>query len=194
MTPRRIELRLPGWEPDVLATRRWGHLDVVQLNQMNFNKYHHQLLLLLITFFSSALIWFLFYKNIPKFLGFPATSLETIYANYDGPNYMIIAKCGYNKDCIRQQFSLPLPLEYYPAHLPAFPLLIKIFSLFLTTPKAMLLVCLLGSAFFTLSCYYFFRLFFSEKKSFWLSFLIIFFILFVKFFSVMIVCATILFS
>lgn len=142
---------------------------------MNFNKYHHQLLLLLITFFSSALIWFLFYKNIPKFLGFPATSLETIYANYDGPNYMIIAKCGYNKDCIRQQFSLPLPLEYYPAHLPAFPLLIKIFSLFLTTPKAMLLVCLLGSAFFTLSCYYFFRLFFSEKKSFWLSFLIIFF-------------------
>ena len=124
---------------------------------MNFTKFKSQILLVLISIFTSLFFFFLFYKNIPQYLGFPATSLETIYANYDGPNYMIIAKCGYNRDCIRQQFSLPLPLEYYPAHLPAFPLLIKIFFIFLTTPKAMLLVCLLGSVFFTLSSFYFFK-------------------------------------
>ena len=26
VAPRRIELRLPGWKPDVLTARRWGHI------------------------------------------------------------------------------------------------------------------------------------------------------------------------
>jgi len=142
---------------------------------MNFIKYRSQLLLILITFLSSALIWFGFYKNIPQKLGFPATSLETVFANYDGPNYMIIAKCGYDKSCIAQNFSLPLPLEYYPAHLPGFPLLIKYFNLYVSTPKAMLLATLFGSLLFTLTSYYFYKLFFKEKTAFWLAFLSIFF-------------------
>jgi len=142
---------------------------------MNFNKYRPQLLLLLITFLSSALIWLAFYKNIPQKIGFPQTSLETVYANYDGPNYMIIAKCGYHKDCIAQNFSLPLPLEYYPAHLPGFPLLIKYFNFYVNTPKAMLLATLFGSLLFTLTSYFFYKLFFKEKTAFWLAFLSIFF-------------------
>lgn len=133
------------------------------------------MLLLLITFISTALIWFGFYKYLPQKLGFPATTLETVFANYDGPNYMIIAKCAYNKDCIATNFSLPLPLEYYPAHLPGFPLIIKYFSLYTTTPKAMLLATLFGSLLFTLTSYYFYKLFFKEKTSFWLAFLTIFF-------------------
>lgn len=133
------------------------------------------MLLILITFLSSALIWFGFYKNIPQRLGFPTTSLETVFANYDGPNYMVIAKCAYNKDCIAKNFSLPLPLEYYPAHLPGFPLLIKYFNLYVSTPKAMLLATLFGSLLFTLSSYYFYKLFFKEKTAFWLAFLSIFF-------------------
>lgn len=142
---------------------------------MNFNKYRFQLLLLLITFLSSTLIWLAFYKNIPQTLGFPQTSLETVFANYDGPNYMIIAKCAYSKDCIAKNFSLPLPLEYYPAHLPGFPLLIKYFSYFTNTPKAMLLATLFGSLLFSIVSYYFYKLFFKEKTSFWLAFLTIFF-------------------
>jgi len=142
---------------------------------MNFNKYRSQLLLLLFTFLSSALIWLAFYKNIPQRLGFPETSLETVYANYDGPNYMIIAKCAYNKDCIAKNFSLPLPLEYHPAHLPGFPLLINFFSIYTNTPKAMLLATLFGSLLFTLSSYYFYKLFFKEKIAFWLAFFTIFF-------------------
>ncbi len=53
---------------------------------------------------------------------------RTIYQNFDGPYYAVVAKCGYNKECIGNNFSFPLPLEYYPAHLPAYPALIKIFS------------------------------------------------------------------
>jgi hypothetical protein len=142
---------------------------------MNFIKYRPQLLLILITFLSSALIWFGFYKNIPQRLGFPTTSLETVFANYDGPNYMVIAKCAYNKDCIAKNFSLPLPLEYYPAHLPGFPLLIKYFTLYTNTPKAMLLATLFGSLLFTITSYYFYKLFFKEKTAFWLAFITIFF-------------------
>ena len=150
-------------------------MDVVQLRQMNFNKYRSQFLLLFITFLSSALIWLAFYKNLPQSLGFPETSLETVFANYDGPNYMVIAKCAYNKDCIAKNFSLPLPLEYYPAHLPGFPLLIKYFTLYTNTPKAMLLATLFGSLLFTLTSYYFYKLFFKEKTAFWLALLSIFF-------------------
>ncbi len=133
------------------------------------------MLLLLITFLSSALIWFTFYKNIPQILGFPSVTLETVFANYDGPNYMIIAKCGYDKDCISKNFSLPLPLEYYPAHLPGFPLLIKYFSFYTTTPKGMLLATLFGSLLFTLTSYYFYKLFFRPKLAFWITFISIFF-------------------
>lgn len=137
-----------------------------------FSRY---LTLILITVFSSLLFWFLFYKNIPEKIGFGNVSLETVFANYDGPNYMVISKCGYDKNCIGSHFSLPQPLEYYPAHLPGFPLLIKFFNLFTTGPKAMLLSTLLGSIFLTLIFYEFLKLFIKEKKAFWLSVLFIFF-------------------
>lgn len=142
---------------------------------MNFNKYRLHLLLILITFVSTTLIWFGFYKNIPQSLGFPSTSLETVFANYDGPNYMVIAKCWYQKDCIAKNYSLPMPLEYYPAHLPGFPLLIKYFSFYTTTPKGMLIATMVGSVLFSLVSFSFYKLFFKEKTSFWLAFLTIFF-------------------
>lgn len=142
---------------------------------MNFTKYSKTLVLILITVFTSAFFWYSFYLNLPQKLGFPATNLETIFANYDGPNYMIIAKCGYQKSCIASHFSLPIPLEYYPAHLPGFPLLIKYFGLYTSTPKAMLLTSLLGSLFLTLVSFKFFQLFLKPKTSFYLSLLMIFF-------------------
>ncbi|MCX6726401.1 MAG: hypothetical protein NTY75_01130 [Candidatus Shapirobacteria bacterium] len=142
---------------------------------MNFTKYRPYFLLLLATIIPALFIWYGFYLNLPKSLGFPPTTLETIYANYDGPNYMIISKCWYNQDCIRQSYSLPIPLEYYPAHLPGFPLVIKYFSLFVNTPKAMLLATLFGSLLLTLVSFQFFKLFLNPRKSFWLAILFIFF-------------------
>ena len=134
-----------------------------------------KVILLLVTFFVSSFFWFAFYFNLPAKIGFPAVSLETVFQNYDGPNYLAISKCGYRKDCLAKNFSLPQPLEYYPAHLPAFPLIIKFFDLFTTGPKAMLLATLAGSLFLTLASFSFFKLFLNQKKSFWLSFLLIIF-------------------
>ncbi|MFH1561549.1 MAG: hypothetical protein ABID04_03155 [Patescibacteria group bacterium] len=85
---------------------------------------------------SSFLVWL-------PFLG--QQNLETVFANYDGPNYLVVAKCWYQKDCIGQNFSLPLPLEYYPAHFPGYPALIAVFDQFLPGWWAMLLANILAT-------------------------------------------------
>ena len=141
---------------------------------MNFTRFKSRLLLSLITVFASIGFWFFFYFHLPTKIGFPNTSLETIFANYDGPNYMAVAKCGYVKSCIGSSFSLPQPHEYYPAHFIGYPLLIRFFHLFTTGPKAMLLATLSGSVFLSLAVFEFFRLFVSIKQSFWLSLVFIF--------------------
>jgi len=88
---------------------------------------------------------------------------------------MVISKCGYNKNCIGPNFSLPQSLEYYPAHLPGYPMMITLVSNFISTPKAMLLITLAGSIFLSLILFEFFKLFMKEKKAFWLSVLFLFF-------------------
>lgn len=142
---------------------------------MHFIKFNRHFKLTALTIIFSVIFWFIFYFNLPGKIGFNNVSLETVFFNYDGPNYMVIAKCGYNKNCIGPNFSLPQPVEYYPAHLPGYPILINFFSNFISTPKAMLLITLFGSIFLTLILYEFLKLFIKEKKAFWLSILFIFF-------------------
>ncbi|MBI2008233.1 hypothetical protein HYS82_01095 [Candidatus Amesbacteria bacterium] len=52
--------------------------------------------------------------------------MKTVYQNYDGPYYAAVAKCFYNKDCLGKSFDFPLKLEYYPAHFPLYPALIRL--------------------------------------------------------------------
>ncbi|TSC88196.1 MAG: Uncharacterized protein G01um101416_219 [Microgenomates group bacterium Gr01-1014_16] len=52
--------------------------------------------------------------------------MKTVYQNYDGPYYAAVAKCFYDKDCLGRSFDFPLKLEYYPAHFPLYPLLIRL--------------------------------------------------------------------
>ena len=142
---------------------------------MHFTKSSHHFALAALTIIFSVIFWFIFYFNIPGKIGFNNVSLETVFFNYDGPNYMVISKCGYNKNCIGPNFSLPQQLEYYPAHLPGYPILINFVSNFVSTPKAMLLVTLFGSIFLTLILFEFLKLFIKEKIAYWLSILFLFF-------------------
>lgn len=122
-----------------------------------------------ITVFSTVLFWLVFSLNIPSLLGLPPVSLKTLFANYDGPNYLVITKCAYDFDCIRNTFSLGLPLEYYPAHLPGFPLTIKFLDIFLPGPLAMLFSTLVGSVFLNLFLYKFLSLFTRQKQALFLT-------------------------
>ena len=131
------------------------------------NKYRPQVILSLFTVLATLSLWLIFYLQLPAKMGFPKATLETIFANYDGPNYIAISKCSYDKNCLGPNFSLPQPLEYYPAHLPGYPMMIRLFSNFTTGPKAMLFVTLLGSVLMTLATYALF-------KDFWVTFFLIF--------------------
>jgi len=81
-----------------------------------------------VTFFSVAAVW------IP-------TGMQRIYENYDGMYYLAVAKSWYDPEFIKWNFSFPLPLEYYTAHFPLYPLLINLAGLTgINGPAAMLMV------------------------------------------------------
>lgn len=92
----------------------------------------------------TILIWFPFFLRIPVFwsIPLPTNGLETIVANYDGPLYIVVAKTLYSKAAIETNFQFPLPTEYYAAHFPLFPILIRLFGIVTNYPYAMLFATL----------------------------------------------------
>ena len=105
----------------------------------------------------TILIWLPFFLRIPVFwsIPLPVSGLATIVSNYDGPLYLVAAKTLYNKAAIETNFQFPLPTEYYTAHFPLFPVLIRLFGIVTNYPYAMLIVTLLSSI---LAIYFFQKL------------------------------------
>lgn len=99
-------------------------------------------------------IWVPHFLRLNNFynLDFSA-GFNTIYRNYDGINYVVIAKTFYYPDLI---VNLPqsLPTNYYAAHFPGYPILISVFALFMGYLKAMLFVPLLFTILSALSFYF----------------------------------------
>lgn len=127
----------------------------------------------LISLIPTILIWLPFFLRIPVFwsIPLPTNGLETIVANYDGPLYLVVAKTMYSKTAIESNFQFPLPTEYYTAHFPLFPILIKVVGVVTNYPYAMLIVTLLSSI---LAIYYFHKLisqFVEPKEVMFLTFM-----------------------
>jgi hypothetical protein len=124
----------------------------------------------LIAVLPTLLIWLIFYLRLPSFwsIPLPQSGMATIVSNYDGPLYMVVAKSLYAPGIIKG-FQFALPVEYYAAHFPLFPVLIRLFSPILGTPYSMLAVTV-GS---TILCLYFFNKlannYFSRNESLWLT-------------------------
>lgn len=116
--------------------------------------------------FSSLLVWLPFsLKN----------EMEKVFANYDGPNYLIVAKTWYNQNLIRKNFSFPLPLEYYPAHFPGYPALISFFDIFLPGPWAMLIATLFATILAAEIFYLFLKKNNLSSSPLWLTLIFLFF-------------------
>lgn len=110
------------------------------------------------------LTWLPFALKI-NFWGIDFTGgVQVLWSNFDGPNYLIIAKTFYDKTLIGTTFSNPLPLEYYPAHWPLYPAMIALVDIFLPGPWAMLLVSTLGLAVFYWVLIKFLEAFGASKK------------------------------
>lgn len=117
-----------------------------------------KLILIALVSLVSLIVWLPFFLQIKSLPGWGldfSGGVKTVAANFDGPNYLIIAKTWYNQQLIRTQFSNPLPLEYYPAHLPFYPLAVSLLDYFLSGPIAMLLATFIGTALFFLMLYHY---------------------------------------
>lgn len=130
------------------------------------------LVIIAFTLIPTILIWLPFFLRLESFwkIPLPQAGMATIVSNYDGPLFLVVAKTFYNQLLIKQNYSFPLPTEYYSAHFPLFPILIKPFAAFLGFPYAMLFITLASS----ITAIYFFHKFISRyvkgKNALWLTF------------------------
>lgn len=129
--------------------------------------------LLLLAIVPTLIIWSFFYFKVPSIdnIPLPTEGMETIVANYDGPLYLAVAKTLYDNNAIKTNFQFPLPVEYYAAHFPLFPFLIRLTAqLVKSYPYAMLVVTVFSSF---LALLFFNRLmknYVSELDALWLTF------------------------
>jgi len=100
----------------------------------------------------------------------PKGGMQLIVGNYDGPLYIVVAKSLYAKELILGNFSFNLPYEYYAAHFPLFPLLIRFFATASGYPWGMLITTVLGSFFAHVMFYKLIKEYVSEEHSLWLTF------------------------
>src|SRR5690606_9201336 len=85
-----------------------------------------------ISLLPTLLLWLPFILRLEEFWSIPISQegMATVIANYDGPLYIVIAKTLYNIEQIQANFQFPLPVEYYAAHFPLFPVLIRLLGEF----------------------------------------------------------------
>lgn len=105
----------------------------------------------------TLLVWAPFFFGFERVWGIPIANggMSAVIANYDGPLYMVVAKTLYDNELIKTLFSFPLPTEYYAAHFPLYPFLIRLFAPLLGFPYAMMIVTVLSSF---LATYFFYKL------------------------------------
>lgn len=126
----------------------------------------------LISLVPTLILWLPFFLGLESVLGvpIPQSGMATVVSNYDGPLYIAVAKSFYDPQILKTSFAFNLPVEYYAAHFPLFPLLISGFATVLGNfPYSMLLTTIISSIF----CFYFFNklagLFVSKKSAVWLT-------------------------
>lgn len=105
--------------------------------------FNHLLIITLFVIFSTILIWIPHVLALPNFWGLNfSNGFNTIFRNFDGLEYVIIAKTFYNPSLIAQ-IPQSLPDIYYASHFPGFPIFIALFAPFLGFLKSMLFVSIL---------------------------------------------------
>lgn len=122
-------------------------------------------------------VWLPFYLRLPELPGWGlmfGDGMEAVWRNFDGPYYIIVSKTWYVKEAVRQAFSVPLPLEYYPAHLPFYPVSIALFDIVFNGLNAMLFSTLTGSILAFWMFYKYVSDFKLSKNPFWLTVVLLF--------------------
>jgi hypothetical protein len=117
-------------------------------------------------------------KNILG-VDFGSAGMDRIVQNFDGLNFLIVAKTWYNPTIIQANFSDILvgrrPL-YFSAHYPGLPILISVIDTFLSGPNALLASIVASNLLLGYGLYAFSLLFLSKPKdAAWLAVIALFF-------------------
>ncbi len=118
----------------------------------------------------TLLIWLPHFLAIPNFFGLNfSNGFATIYRNFDGLEYVVIAKTFYHPNLIA---GIPqtMSANYYAAHFPLYPALILLLSGFLGFLKSMLFTSLLFTIFSVWAFYFLVRDFKLSAHPLFLSF------------------------
>ena len=128
--------------------------------------------IILLAIIPTILIWLPFFLRLGSFwtISLPKEGMATIVANYDGPLYIAVAKSFYDPQ-ILMQFNFDLPVEYFAAHFPLYPALIRLFSIPIGYPYSMLLVTILSSIFAVYMFSKFIADFVEKEDILWMTFL-----------------------
>lgn len=139
-------------------------------------------LLTLFTIGLTLLVWLPHLLAISNLYGLDfSQGFNTIYRNYDGMEYVVIAKSFYDPKIIA---SLPqsLSANYYAAHFPGYAMVILLFAPFVGFLKSMLLVSLGFTILSAIAFYFLVKHFALSRHPLFLSF--VFFILPARWFIV----------
>ncbi len=107
------------------------------------------------TLILTFLIWLPHILAIPNFWGLNfSNGFSTIYRNFDGLEYVVIAKSWYDPSLIAK-IPQQLSANYYASHFPGYAILIALFSPLLGFLKSMLFVSVLSTILATWAFYFF---------------------------------------
>ena len=113
-----------------------------------------------VTLLSSFLLYLPFATGNLAYFGFDVENrgMQYIYQNYDGILYLVPAKSWYDPQAIENlRLEFNLPLEYYAAHLPLYPLFISLTAPVVGYLQLMIGINLLFSVLLLLFFYYFLK-------------------------------------
>jgi len=131
-------------------------------------KNKHLGIVLVVTILSVIGFWLPFKLQPTNWLGinFSHTGMNRIVQNFDGINFLIVAKTWYNPKLIEANYQDVLsgrrPL-YFSAHYPGLPAVISIFDQLTTGPNALLLAILISNLLLSTGLYYFSFAFTKDK-------------------------------
>ncbi|MDA1317495.1 MAG: hypothetical protein O3B87_05790 [bacterium] len=116
-------------------------------------------IIIAVVLLSTVMLYMPFATNTLEYLGYDHKGgMNTIIQNYDGLYYVVPAMSGYNPKAIEAiRLEFVLPLEYYAAHFPLYPLFIAFGALLLNPGHSMLAVTIFFSAALGVAFYFFLR-------------------------------------
>jgi len=125
-------------------------------------KNKHLLMSIGITLFSLGIMWLPFALRAKNLLGidFAQAGMDRIVSNFDGINFLVVAKTAYNPELIANSFQDILngrrPL-YFSAHYPGYPMLIALIDIFVSGPNALLGSVIVSNILLSAALYLFFE-------------------------------------